>query len=73
MGSPTSSKGLLSEYLLPLSYFIRYSRNENPSASVVNVRINAFCQILKKVFPTAYENEIEGVVLHPIRVNATFV
>lgn len=39
----------------------------------INADINASCQILKKVFPTAYANGIEGVVLHPVRVNAAIV
>ena len=39
----------------------------------INADINASCQILKKVFPAAYANGIEGVVLHPFKVNAAFV
>lgn len=39
----------------------------------INADINASYQILKKVFPTAYANGIEGVVLHPFRVNAALV
>ena len=39
----------------------------------INADINASCQILKKVFPAAYANGIEGVVLHPFRVNAALV
>lgn len=39
----------------------------------INADINASCQILKKVFPTAYANGIEGVVLHPVRVNAASI
>ena len=39
----------------------------------INADINASYQILKKVFPKAYANGIEGVVLHPVRVNAAFV
>ena len=39
----------------------------------MNADINASYQILKKVFPEAYEDGIEGVVLHPIRVNAAFL
>ena len=43
----------------------------------INADTNASYQILKKVFPEAYENlhanGIEGVVLHPFRVNAAFV
>ncbi|MCI9123891.1 MAG: IS200/IS605 family element transposase accessory protein TnpB [Eubacterium sp.] len=39
----------------------------------INADINASYQILKKVFPAAYANGVEGVVLHPFRVNAAFV
>lgn len=39
----------------------------------INADINASYQILKKVFPAAYADGIEGVVLHPIRVNAAFI
>ena len=39
----------------------------------INADINASYQILKKVFPAAYADGIEGVVLHPFRVNAAFI
>ena len=39
----------------------------------INADINASYQILKKVFPAAYANGIEGVVLHPVRVNAASI
>ena len=39
----------------------------------INADINASYQILKKVFPAAYANGIEGVVLHPAKVNAAFI
>jgi len=39
----------------------------------INADINASYQILKKVFPAAYANGIEGVVLHPFRVNAALI
>ena len=39
----------------------------------INADINASCQILKKVFPAAYANGIEDVVLHPARVNAASI
>lgn len=60
-------------------------QNYNPSRRVhrglfvsengikMNADINAAGQILKKVFPKAYADGIEGVVLHPVRVNAAFV
>lgn len=39
----------------------------------INADINASYQILKKVFPNAYANGIEDVVLHPARVNAALI
>ena len=36
---------------------------------LINADVNGSYQILKKVFPNAYANGIEGVVLHPIKVN----
>ena len=39
----------------------------------INADINASYQILKKVFPNAYADGIEGVVLHPVRVNAAIL
>lgn len=35
----------------------------------INADVNGAYQIMKKVFPNAYADGIEGVVLHPIRVN----
>ncbi len=35
----------------------------------INADINASFQILKKAFPSAYSNGIEGLVLNPVRVN----
>lgn len=35
----------------------------------INADVNGAYQIMKKVFPNAYSNGIEGVVLHPIRVS----
>ena len=35
----------------------------------INADVNGSYQILKKVFPNAYANGIEGVVLHPVKVN----
>lgn len=34
----------------------------------INADVNASYQILKKAFPNAYANGIEGVMLHPVRV-----
>lgn len=39
----------------------------------INADINAAYQILKKIFPAAYANGIEGVVLHPVRINAACI
>jgi putative transposase len=35
----------------------------------INADVNGAYQILKKVFPKAYANGIEGVALHPVRVS----
>lgn len=35
----------------------------------INADVNGAYQIMKKVFPNAYSNGIQGVVLHPIRVS----
>lgn len=35
----------------------------------INADVNGSMQIIKKVFPNAFADGIEGVVLHPIRVN----
>lgn len=35
----------------------------------INADINASYQIMKKVFPNEFSNGIEGVVLHPVKVN----
>ena len=35
----------------------------------INADVNGAYQIMKKVFPNANSNGIQGVVLHPIRVN----
>jgi len=36
---------------------------------LINADLNGACQIIKKVFSNAFVEEIEGVGLHPIRVN----
>jgi putative transposase len=36
---------------------------------LINVDLNASYQIIRKVFPNAFAEGIEGVGLHPIRVN----
>ena len=35
----------------------------------INADVNGSLQIMKKVFPNAFADGIEGVVLHPVRVN----
>ena len=35
----------------------------------INADVNAAYQIMKKVFPNVFADGIEGVVLHPVRVN----
>ena len=35
----------------------------------INADVNAAYQIMKKVFPDAFADEIEGVVLHPVRID----
>lgn len=35
----------------------------------INADVNAAYQIMKKVFPNAFADGIEGVVIHPVRVN----
>ena len=37
----------------------------------INADVNAAFQIMKKVFPNEFSDGIEGVVLHPVRVNIT--
>lgn len=38
------------------------------SEKLINADVNGSLQIMKKVFPNAFANGIEGVALHPIRV-----
>ena len=39
------------------------------SDQLINADVNGSLQIMKKVFPNAFANGIEGVVLHPVKVN----
>jgi putative transposase len=39
------------------------------SCSNINADVNGAFQIMKKVAPNAYANGVEGVVIHPIKVN----
>ncbi len=43
---------------------------KSDSGVFINSDVNGSFQIMKKVFPNAYANGIEGVALHPIVVNA---
>jgi putative transposase len=36
---------------------------------LINADLNGAYQIMKKVFPNAFANGIEGVGLHPVRIN----
>ena len=36
---------------------------------MINADLNGAYQIIKKVFPNAFADGIEGVGLHPVRVN----
>ena len=38
---------------------------------IINADVNAAYQIMKKVFPNVFADGIEGVVLHPVRVDIT--
>ena len=42
------------------------------NGTVLNADINAAYQILRKVVPNAYADGIEGVGLHPVKVNLSF-
>ena len=39
------------------------------TGKLINSDVNGSLQIMKKVFPNAFVNGIEGVVLHPVKVN----
>lgn len=43
---------------------------QSNTRKLINADVNGSLQILKKVFPNAYSNGIEGVALHPVVVNA---
>lgn len=42
---------------------------KNSNNRLINADLNASYQIIKKVFPNAFANGIEGVGLHPVRVD----
>ena len=41
----------------------------NNKGKLINADLNASYQIIRKVFPEAFAEGIEGVGLHPVRVN----
>jgi putative transposase len=59
---------------LPEKQFYNKSRRKyrglfrSNNGVLINADVNGSYQILKKVFPNAYANGIEGVVLHPVKV-----
>lgn len=46
---------------------------QSNTGKLINADVNGSLQILKKVFPNAFSNGIEGVVLHPFVVNACLI
>lgn len=46
---------------------------QSNTGKLINADVNGSLQILKKVFPNAYSNGIEGVALHPFVVNACLI
>ena len=46
---------------------------QSDTGKLINADVNGSLQIMKKVFPNAYSNGIEGVALHPVVVNACLV
>ena len=46
---------------------------QNNTGKLINADVNGSLQILKKVFPNAFSNGIEGVALHPFVVNACLI
>lgn len=39
------------------------------NGELINADVNGSLQIMKKVFPNAFANGIEGVGLHPVKAN----
>jgi putative transposase len=39
------------------------------NGTLINADLNGSYQIIRKAFPEAFANGIEGVYLHPVRVN----
>ena len=46
---------------------------QSNTRKLINADVNGSLQILKKVFPNAFSNGIEGVALHPFVVNACLI
>jgi len=72
--SYTSGTSFL-EQELPIKEFYNKKRRiyrglfRTTSNQLINADVNGSLQIMKKVFPNAFANGIEGVVLHPVKVN----
>lgn len=72
--SYTSGTSFL-DHELPIKEFynkrrrIRRGLFKSTTGKLINSDVNGSLQILKKVFPNAFSNGIEDVVLHPIKVN----
>ena len=72
--SYTSGTSFL-DYELPIKENYNKSRRvkrglfKSNDGTLINSDVNGSLQIIKKVFPKAFANEIVGVDLHPIRVN----
>ena len=43
------------------------------TGKLINADVNGSLQILKKVFPDAFSDGIEGVALHPVVVNTYLI
>ena len=72
--SYTSGTSLLDDEL-PIKTNYNKSRRvkrglfKSNTGKLINADLNGACQIIKKVFPKAFVDGIEGVVLHPVRLN----
>jgi putative transposase len=42
---------------------------KSATGQLINADINGACNILRKAFPTAFSEGIEGISVYPIRVN----
>ena len=72
--SYTSGTSLLDDEL-PIKSNYNKSRRikrglfKSNNGTFINADVNGACQIIKKVFPKAFVDGIEGVALHPVRLN----